>query len=156
MIPLVSLGAGLLFGIGLIVGGMADPSKVLAFLDLGGAWDPSLALVMGGGVAIGLAGFTVAKRRTTSLLGQPMRLPNARTVDRRLILGSVAFGIGWGLAGICPGPALVLIGTGSAKAGLFGAAMLAGMTLFAGMTRPAASASDARKPGCARASAKPV
>jgi uncharacterized membrane protein YedE/YeeE len=129
--PLVTaLLAGLVFGLGLIVSGMADPAKVLGFLDLAGAWDPSLALVMAGAIAIGLVAFTLARRRTRSLLGLPMQLPQGRGIDRRLALGGIAFGIGWGLAGFCPGPALVALGMGEAKAAVFVLAMLAGMGIF--------------------------
>jgi uncharacterized membrane protein YedE/YeeE len=125
-----SLLAGLVFGLGLIVSGMADPAKVLGFLDLAGAWDPSLALVMAGAIGVGLVAFAVAGRRTTSLLGAEMQLPTARHVDRRLLVGSLLFGIGWGLAGFCPGPGLVALGMGEVKAVVFVAAMLAGMGLF--------------------------
>lgn len=128
---LMSLIAGLVFGIGLIVSGMADPAKVLGFLDLAGAWDPSLALVMVGAIAVGVVGFAAAKRRRQSLLGLPMQLPTAGTVDRRLVAGGLMFGIGWGLAGFCPGPALVALGMGSAKAVVFVLAMLAGMAVHA-------------------------
>ena len=127
----MSLIAGLVFGIGLIVSGMADPAKVLGFLDLAGAWDPSLALVMVGAIAVGVVGFAAAKRRRQSLLGLPMQLPTAGTVDRRLVAGGLMFGIGWGLAGFCPGPALVALGMGSAKAVVFVLAMLAGMAVHA-------------------------
>lgn len=127
---LFAFASGLIFGIGLIIGGMANPAKVLGFLDLAGTWDPSLALVMGGGIAIGLIAFTIAKRRTSSLLGLPMQMPSARHFDRSLIGGSAFFGIGWGLAGICPGPGLVLLGAGTAKGLIFVAAMLAGMAVF--------------------------
>lgn len=127
---LAALAAGLLFGLGLIVSGMADPAKVLGFLDLAGQWDPSLALVMGGAIAIGLPAFTLARKRQRTLLGEPMQLPTARTIDRRLVLGSLLFGIGWGIAGICPGPALVLLGMASGKGLVFVLAMLAGMLLF--------------------------
>jgi len=122
--------AGLLFGLGLIVAGMADPAKVLGFLDLAGNWDPSLALVMGGAIAIGSAAFAVAKRRSKSLLALPMQWPAATRADRRLVLGSLLFGTGWGLAGICPGPALVLLGAGTGKPLIFVAAMLLGMLIF--------------------------
>lgn len=122
--------AGLVFGLGLIVSGMADPAKVLGFLDLAGAWDPSLALVMAGAIAVGLPAFALARRRSASLLGAPMDLPGARHLDQRLIGGSLLFGIGWGVAGFCPGPALVALGMGHAKALVFVAAMLAGMGLF--------------------------
>ena len=127
---IASLAAGLVFGIGLIVSGMANPAKVLGFLDLAGAWDPSLALVMGGAIAVGLPAFAWARRRRTSLLGTPMNLPASTTIDRRLLGGSVLFGIGWGLAGFCPGPALVALGMKEPKALVFVLAMLAGMGLF--------------------------
>jgi len=136
MTILFSFGAGLVFGIGLIVAGMATPAKVLGFLDLGGAWDPSLALVMAGAIAIAAGAFSVAKRRKLSLLGAPIRWPAASPLDRRLILGSVLFGIGWGLAGICPGPAVVLMGAGAMKGWIFGTAMIAGMGVFALLERP--------------------
>ena len=122
--------SGLLFGLGLIVSGMADPAKVLGFLDLFGRWDPSLALVMAGAIALGVPAFFVAARRTRSLLGAPMQLPTARRIDRRLLAGSLVFGAGWGLAGFCPGPGLVALGMGEAKAAAFVAAMLAGMAVF--------------------------
>ena len=122
--------AGLVFGLGLILSGMTDPAKVLAFLDLAGAWDPSLALVMGGAIAVGLTGFAVARKRSVSLLGSAMKLPTARQIDRRLVAGSLMFGAGWGLAGFCPGPALVAMAMGHPEALLFVAAMLAGMGLF--------------------------
>ena len=127
---LFALLSGLVFGFGLIVSGMTNPEKVLDFLDLSGAWDPSLALVMGGAIAVGLAAFTLAKKRTQSLLGLPMQLPTAKQIDWRLVGGSLSFGLGWGLAGICPGPALVLVGAGVSKGLIFVAAMLAGMGLF--------------------------
>lgn len=127
---LFALLSGLVFGFGLIVSGMTDPAKVLGFLDLAGAWDPSLALVMGGAIAVGLVAFGIAKRRTVSFLGLPMQMPTARQVDRRLVLGSLTFGAGWGLAGICPGPALVLLGRGLPQGVIFVVAMLAGMALF--------------------------
>ncbi len=122
--------AGLLFGLGLMLAGMTDPSKVLAFLDLAGAWDPSLALVMGGGIAVGLGAFTLAKGRSKTLLGSAIFLPQATVIDRRLLGGSALFGIGWGLAGFCPGPALVSLGLGDAKVWIFVAAMVAGMLVF--------------------------
>ncbi|KAF0810834.1 hypothetical protein A167_00321 [Alcanivorax sp. S71-1-4] len=129
-ITLSALIAGLLFGLGLLVSGMANPAKVLGFLDLAGLWDPSLALVMAGAVLVGLVAFRLAGQRQRSLLAEPMRLPTARDIDRRLVLGGIGFGVGWGLAGFCPGPALVALGTGDMKAVVFVAAMLAGMALF--------------------------
>ena len=125
-----SLLAGLVFGLGLIVSGMADPAKVLGFLDLAGAWDPSLALVMAGAVAVGGLAFAVAKKRTVSFLGAAMKLPTSRDIDRRLVIGSVLFGIGWGVAGFCPGPGLVALGMGEVKALAFVVAMLLGMGAF--------------------------
>ncbi len=122
--------AGLVFGIGLLVSGMTDPGKVLGFLDLAGNWDPSLALVMVGAIAVGLVAFALAKQRALSLLGLPMQLPTARQIDRRLVLGSLTFGIGWGVAGICPGPALVLLGAGVPQGMVFVVAMLGGMAGF--------------------------
>jgi uncharacterized membrane protein YedE/YeeE len=130
MAVLLSLLAGLVFGLGLIVSGMANPAKVLGFLDLAGAWDPSLALVMAGAVAVGLPAFAVARRRASSVLGLPMQLPARGAISSRLIAGSLLFGIGWGLAGFCPGPAIVALGMGEAKAAVFVAAMLAGMAGF--------------------------
>ena len=122
--------AGLVFGLGLLLSGMADPAKVLGFLDLAGAWDPSLMFVMGGAVGVGAIAFAVARRRRQSLLGEPLQLPAKTTVDRRLLLGALLFGAGWGLAGFCPGPAIVALGVGEAKAVVFVLAMLAGMGLF--------------------------
>ncbi len=122
-------GVGLLFGLGLLISGMTNPAKVLGFLDLAGPWDPSLALVMGSAIAVGSVGFAIARRRSASLLGLPMRLPTNRTVDRRLALGAAIFGAGWGLAGFCPGPALVALGTGAPQAVWFVLAMLAGMAI---------------------------
>ncbi|SDZ48957.1 hypothetical protein SAMN05518669_14410 [Variovorax sp. YR634] len=130
MLVLASLLAGLVFGLGLIVSGMANPAKVLGFLDLSGAWDPSLAFVMAGAIAVGMVAFMLARRRTVSILGAEMRLPSARHIDRRLIAGSLLFGIGWGIAGFCPGPGLVALGMGEVKALVFVAAMLAGMSIF--------------------------
>lgn len=121
--------AGLLFGIGLMVSGMANPAKVLGFLDLAGSWDPSLALVMAGAVAVGIVAFFIARQRVVSFLGAPMKLPASRDIDRRLIGGSLLFGVGWGLAGFCPGPGLVALGMGEVKALVFVVAMLAGMAL---------------------------
>ena len=130
MLAFASLLAGLVFGLGLIVSGMANPAKVLGFLDLAGHWDPSLAFVMAGAIAVGAVAFAVANRRAVSFLGAEMRLPSARHIDRRLVLGSVLFGIGWGVAGFCPGPALVSLGMGEIKALVFVAAMLVGMGAF--------------------------
>ena len=124
---LVSFLCGLVFGLGLLLSRMSDPAKVLGFLDLAGRWDPSLALVMAGAVGVGLPAFAIAKRRERALLGAPMRLPAARAIDRPLLAGSLLFGIGWGIAGFCPGPGLVALTIGGAKAVTFVAAMVAGM-----------------------------
>ena len=134
---LTALMAGLLFGIGLIVSGMTDPAKVVGFLDLAGNWDPSLAFVMGGAILVGVFAFGVARKRERSLLGAPMRLPTATRIDRRLVLGSLAFGAGWGLAGYCPGPALASLVSGGEKPLVFTLAMLAGMALFEVLERAA-------------------
>lgn len=127
---LSALLVGLIFGVGLILGGMTNPAKVIGFLDLFGNWDPSLAFVMGGAISVGLLAFRIAGGRPTSLLGEPMRLPTRDDIDKRLIVGSLVFGAGWGLAGFCPGPALVALGTGSLKATIFAASMLTGMAVF--------------------------
>lgn len=146
MAAFFALLAGAVFGIGLILSGMANPAKVLGFLDLAGPWDPSLAFVMAGAIAVGAVAFTFARKRTVSLLGLEMRMPTNSALDRRLLGGSLLFGVGWGIAGFCPGPALVALGMGEPKALVFVAAMLLGMGLFelferrgAGRTAPAHS-----------------
>ena len=121
--------SGLVFGLGLILAGMTDPLKVKGFLDLAGAWDPSLALVMGGAIALGVFVFARASKRDRSWTGAAMEIPSIRTIDRRLVFGGVLFGTGWGIAGFCPGPALVALGSGMGAAGVFVAAMLAGMVV---------------------------
>jgi uncharacterized membrane protein YedE/YeeE len=115
---------------------------VLGFLDLAGAWDPSLAFVMAGAIAVGAGAYAFMRRRTRSLLGAPVQLPSARDIDRRLVLGSVVFGVGWGLAGICPGPALVLAGYGALQGVVFVAAMLAGNVLFELLERKKPKSAD--------------
>ena len=130
MFALSALLSGLVFGLGLLVSGMANPAKVLGFLDLAGAWDPSLALVMAGAILVGFFAFLVAKKRTISLIGAEMKLPTASAIDSRLLTGSALFGAGWGTAGFCPGPGLVALGMGEAKALVFVAAMLVGMVVF--------------------------
>ena len=127
---LMSLLAGLVFGLGLIISGMTDPSKVTGFLDLAGAWDPSLALVMGGAIGVGLIAFRLARKRSKAIFGGPIQLPAARQIDRRLVLGGLTFGVGWGLAGFCPGPALASLATGGSKPLIFTLAMLVGMAIF--------------------------
>jgi uncharacterized membrane protein YedE/YeeE len=121
--------SGLVFGLGLILGGMTDPGKVQAFLDVAGAWDPSLGLVMGGAIAVGVFAFAAAKRRSASWSGERIEIPSNTVIDARLIGGGVLFGAGWGLGGFCPGPALVAMSAGVASAAVFVVAMLAGMVL---------------------------
>ena len=130
MNALAAFAAGLVFGIGLIVSGMTDPGKVIGFLDVAGRWDPSLAFVMGGAILVGYFSFAAAGRRGRTFLGGAMHLPTRRDIDTRLVAGSAVFGIGWGLAGFCPGPALVALGAGIDQAALFVAAMLAGMVIY--------------------------
>ena len=126
---------GLMFGVGLMASGMTDPGKVIGFLDLLGAWDPSLALVMGGAVVVGFFAFALAKKRTTTFLGGALRFPTTNQMDKPLVIGSLLFGAGWGLGGFCPGPALVSMADGQSKAMLFVAAMLVGMLGFELMDR---------------------
>ena len=121
---------GLLFGLGLIVAGMTDPGKVIGFLDLAGAWDPSLAFVMGGAIAVGFFAFALARKRTTNFLGGALHLPKSTQIDKRLVLGGLTFGAGWGLAGFCPGPGIVSMASGEVKAVVFVAAMIVGMVLY--------------------------
>ena len=137
MRDLISLCSGLIFGVGLIASGMTQPTKVRAFLDFFGAWDPSLALVMGGAIAVGSVAFAIAKRRRTAWSGEAIQIPTHTTIDRRLVGGGVLFGIGWGLAGFCPGPALVAASSGVVSAWIFVAAMLIGMALHDGVSRRA-------------------
>lgn len=129
MSAIAALIAGLVFGLGLILSGMGNPAKVQNFLDIFGTWDPSLGLVMGGAIAVGLVAFTWAKRRKTSVLGEPMQLPTATVVDRKLLTGAAMFGVGWGLAGFCPGPAVMNLATLQPQVWMFVVAMLVGMLL---------------------------
>jgi len=129
MVVLVALFAGVVFGLGLIVGGMTNPAKVLAFLDVSGDWDPSLAFVMMGAIAIGLFAFKSAAKQSRSLLGLPMQLPTNKQIDRKLVIGALLFGAGWGLAGFCPGPAVASLLVGGSAVWIFVASMLAGMAL---------------------------
>ena len=131
----VEFAVGLLFGLGLMLSGMTDPGKVVGFLDLFGTWDPSLALVMGGAIMVGFFAFTVAKKRTTTFFGGMLRLPTTNRMDKPLVIGSLLFGAGWGLAGFCPGPALVSMADGQPKALVFVLAMLVGMLGFELMDR---------------------
>jgi len=129
IIQLTALISGIIFGIGLIVSGMFNPAKVLGFLDIAGQWDPSLIFVMIGAISISFFAFRMAKQREKTLLETPFYLPVNQVVDLRLILGSMLFGVGWGIAGICPGPALVLTGSGI-EGTIFVIAMLTGMAIF--------------------------
>lgn len=140
MAAFYSLLSGLVFGLGLILSGMANPAKVLGFLDLSGTWDPSLAFVMLGAIAVGALAFAFAHQRTVSLIGAEMALPSDGRIDRRLVGGGLLFGIGWGVAGFCPGPALVALGMAEGKAVLFVAAMLSGMGLYELLERRTGSA----------------
>lgn len=124
-----ALASGALFGLGLAVSGMTNPDKVLNFLDLAGRWDPSLALVMGGALAVAIPGYAWVRRREVSLVGDPIPPAPAPRLDARLLTGSAVFGIGWGIAGYCPGPALANLAHGSAEPLLFVLAMLAGSQL---------------------------
>lgn len=130
MRALTALLSGLLFGAGLLVSGMTQPERVLSFLDLAGAWNPSLALVMLGAIAVSLWPMHWAKKHRQSLLAAPIQLPQRRDIDQRLVLGSITFGIGWGLVGLCPGPVIALLSSGAWPVWLFFIAMLAGMLLF--------------------------
>jgi uncharacterized membrane protein YedE/YeeE len=130
---LVQFVIGLMFGLGLLVSGMSDPAKVLNFLDLGGiragTWDPSLAFVMAGAVAVTFIGYKFVLQRPQPIFAESFHVPGQADVDLRIILGPAIFGVGWGLAGFCPGPALTALGFGAPAAFLFVAAMLAGMAL---------------------------
>jgi len=122
--------SGLVFGLGLIASGMTNPAKVAGFLDLFGAWDPSLALVMGGAIAVGFFAFRLAARKSVAWNGSPMRLPDSKLIDKRLIGGGVLFGIGWGIGGFCPGPGIVAASAGIPEAGIFVVALLVGMAAY--------------------------
>ena len=121
---------GLLFGLGLILSGMTDPGKVLGFLDISGMWDPSLALVMAGAIAVGFFAFAIAKKRTVNFLGGALHLPKSNQIDKPLVIGATLFGAGWGLAGFCPGPGLVSLASGQIKGAMFVGFMVLGMKLF--------------------------
>jgi uncharacterized membrane protein YedE/YeeE len=141
---LVGLAAGVLLGFGLVLGGMTRPSKVIGFLDFGGDWDPSLACVMLGAVSVHFLGYRVAHGRAAPLLADEFALPTRRQMDARLILGAAVFGIGWGLAGYCPGPGLVSLGAGSLGALVFVATMLVGMLATARAERESGASGHAR------------
>lgn len=127
---IIGLVAGLLFGLGLLISGMTNPAKVQGFLDVFGAWDISLALVMGGGLMVAIVGVQLAKRQGSSWIGTPIEMPNNTTINKKLLIGAILFGIGWGLVGICPGPGIVLLGTGQWQAYVFIPAMVIGMLIY--------------------------
>ena len=139
MTAMVALAAGLLFGAGLALSGMLDPVRVLGFLDVAGTWDPSLAFVLGGAVTVSAVGTVLARRMKTPVLAGSFDIPTGLRIDARLVLGSALFGIGWGLAGFCPGPAIAALSLLMPKALAFVAAMLAGMWLYR-ITMPAETA----------------
>ena len=126
---LLALLIGMVFGTGIAVSGMANPAKVLNFLDIAGAWDPSLAFVMGGALAVAFLGYRIVLRRPAPLLDSRFHLPTGRDIDLPLIGGSALFGIGWGIAGFCPGGSIPALGLGRPEALLFTIAMLAGILL---------------------------
>ena len=146
---LVQFLIGLLFGSGLVVAGMSDPAKVLNFLELAaipmGSWDPSLAFVMAGGVIVTFIGYRLVLKRPQPLFDTQFHMPTFRDIDARVVAGPAIFGVGWGLAGFCPGPALTALGTGSSQALLFVAAMLAGMVAARVMLLPRAAEGSASR-----------
>lgn len=133
----VGLVSGLLFGIGLYISGMGNPAKVLTFLDVSGTWDPSLALVMAGALSVVIVEFSVARSVDRSLVGDPISWPSAKAVDWRLIVGSILFGIGWGLTGICPGASLIGLGLGYLPSALFVVSLIFGLKIGDGLSKKA-------------------
>ena len=129
MITIVSMLAGVIFGFGLILSGMVNPAIVLAFLDIAGQWNPSLLWVMGGAVAVMTLGYRIVQKREKPLFDTSFSIPNRTDIDRNLIVGAATFGIGWGLVGFCPGPAVATLSVVPSKAIIFTASMLAGMYL---------------------------
>lgn len=127
---LIALISGILFGVGLILAGMGNPAKILAFLDIMGNWDPSLLVTMAVAMAISAASYIFVKKRQVSVLNCPLQIPTNQKIDKKLVAGSVLFGLGWGLAGICPGPALLLTGLGVTQGMIFALAMVAGMSIY--------------------------
>ncbi|MBW1843262.1 MAG: YeeE/YedE family protein [Deltaproteobacteria bacterium] len=127
---LAALFSGILFGVGLAVSQMTNPAKVQAFLDVAGAWDPSLAFVMGAALVVSSITVAIARRRPQSLLGEPLQIPEIAALDLRLIAGAALFGVGWGLGGFCPGPALAGLATGVPEVWVFTASMLVGVLLY--------------------------
>ncbi|OBU68438.1 transporter [Stenotrophomonas maltophilia] len=140
MIRLAAFLCGALFGLGLLVSDMANPARVLAFLDVAGAWDPSLALVMAGALIPSAAAYRWMRVRGRPVLAASLHVPRNRTIDRNLVAGAAVFGVGWGLAGVCPGPAIALLGTGQPFALVFATAMVAGVLLHGFLHRPGGAA----------------
>ncbi|HEQ1857737.1 TPA: YeeE/YedE family protein [Providencia alcalifaciens] len=127
---IIALVSGILFGLGLLLAGMGNPAKILAFLDITGNWDPSLLVTMAVAMVISGIAFQLVKKRKTSVLNCPLQIPTSKIIDKKLVIGSVLFGLGWGLGGICPGPAILLTGMGLTQGILFTLAMIAGMAIF--------------------------
>ena len=127
---IIALVSGILFGLGLLLAGMGNPAKILAFLDITGNWDPSLLVTMAVAMVISGIAFQLVKKRKTSVLNCPLQIPSSNVIDKKLVIGSVLFGLGWGLGGICPGPAILLTGMGLTQGILFALAMIAGMAIF--------------------------
>ncbi|MEX9947571.1 MULTISPECIES: DUF6691 family protein [Providencia] len=127
---IIALVSGILFGLGLLLAGMGNPAKILAFLDITGNWDPSLLVTMAVAMVISGIAFQLVKKRKTSILNCPLQIPSSKIIDKKLVIGSVLFGLGWGLGGICPGPAILLTGMGLTQGILFTLAMIAGMAIF--------------------------
>jgi uncharacterized membrane protein YedE/YeeE len=136
MKALVGLLSGLVFGLGLAISGMINPTRVLGFLDFAGDWDPSLAFVLAGAVTTSMIGVAFARRCPRPMVGERFNWPSASKLDRRLLIGAALFGVGWGLAGFCPGPAIASLSLGYGKSVLFVAAMLVGMALYRATMRP--------------------
>ena len=146
MAILSAFASGLLFGLGLIISQMINPAKVLAFLDVFGRWDPSLALVMVGAITASALGYMVAKRRGRPILAASLEIPTRRDLDWRLLTGAALFGIGWGLAGLCPGPAVAILSLGLWQAFVFIGAMIAGMAVFTMLPRRQVQSSAVGQP----------
>jgi uncharacterized membrane protein YedE/YeeE len=145
---LLSLASGAVFGLGLCVSGMTRPEKVLGFLDVGGAWDPTLLCVMGGAVAVHFWAYRWARRRSAPQLAERFVVPAGTPIDGRLAAGAALFGIGWGLSGYCPGPALVSLAGGGASVAVFVGTMLAGMWLASFLTSRTSSEAGRQSPAC--------
>lgn len=126
---IMTLLSGIVFGLGLIISGMTNPAKVIGFLDIAGAWDPSLMFVMIGGIAVAFVGFKFVQDKTQTMFDEPIHLPGTTHISKELVIGSLLFGAGWALAGFCPGPALVTMGAGYKEAFIFVMAMIVGMTI---------------------------